>query len=155
MLLEAVAGPRAGALVSFNGKSFDASLLECRYLFHRLAWRGRDMPHVDVLHPARNSGNALHRSAPFGPGARAFPPSRNASADRRSLGEAVRRESAVPSSHSNGGSSAPGARAASPDSRFRVVASSCAAATARPLEAVLDHNRLDLRRSPRSPRGCA
>ena len=31
---------RAGALVSFNGKSFDAPLLETRYLFHRLEWTG-------------------------------------------------------------------------------------------------------------------
>jgi uncharacterized protein YprB with RNaseH-like and TPR domain len=55
MLLEAVAAElaRAGALVSFNGKSFDAPLLEGRYLFHRIEWRGREMPHVDVLHPAR------------------------------------------------------------------------------------------------------
>ena len=55
MLLEAVAAElgRAGALVSFNGKSFDAPLLEGRYLFHRLPWTGREMPHVDVLHPAR------------------------------------------------------------------------------------------------------
>ena len=54
-LLEAVAAElaRAGALVSFNGKSFDAPLLEGRYLFHRLAWRGRELPHVDLLHPAR------------------------------------------------------------------------------------------------------
>jgi uncharacterized protein YprB with RNaseH-like and TPR domain len=54
-LLEAVAAElaRAGALVSFNGKSFDAPLLEGRYLFHRLAWRGREVPHIDVLHPAR------------------------------------------------------------------------------------------------------
>jgi uncharacterized protein YprB with RNaseH-like and TPR domain len=54
-LLDAVAAElaRAGALVSFNGKSFDAPLLEGRYLFHRIAWRGREMPHVDVLHPAR------------------------------------------------------------------------------------------------------
>ena len=54
-LLKAVAAElaRAGALVSFNGKSFDAPLLEGRYLFHRLGWRGREMPHVDVLHPAR------------------------------------------------------------------------------------------------------
>jgi uncharacterized protein YprB with RNaseH-like and TPR domain len=44
---------RAGALVSFNGKSFDAPVLETRYLFHRLAWNGRQLPHVDVLHPAR------------------------------------------------------------------------------------------------------
>jgi uncharacterized protein YprB with RNaseH-like and TPR domain len=43
----------AGALVSFNGKSFDAPVLETRYLFHRLDWVGAGMPHVDVLHPAR------------------------------------------------------------------------------------------------------
>lgn len=44
---------RAGALVSFNGKSFDAPLLETRFLFHRYPWDGRARPHVDVLHPAR------------------------------------------------------------------------------------------------------
>ena len=37
-MLDAVAAElaRAGALVSFNGKSFDAPVLETRYLFHRL-----------------------------------------------------------------------------------------------------------------------
>lgn len=44
---------RAGALVSFNGRSFDAPLLETRYLFHRLDWSSGRLPHVDVLHPAR------------------------------------------------------------------------------------------------------
>lgn len=44
---------RAGALVSFNGKSFDAPVLETRYLFHRLAWPGAQLPHIDVLHPSR------------------------------------------------------------------------------------------------------
>lgn len=44
---------RAGALVSFNGKSFDAPLIETRCLFHRLDWIGARMPHLDVLHPAR------------------------------------------------------------------------------------------------------
>jgi len=44
---------RAGALVSFNGKSFDAPVLETRYLFHRLDWIGSRLPHVDVLHPSR------------------------------------------------------------------------------------------------------
>ena len=44
---------RAGALVSFNGKSFDAPLLETRYLYHRLPWIGAGLPHLDVLHPAR------------------------------------------------------------------------------------------------------
>jgi uncharacterized protein YprB with RNaseH-like and TPR domain len=54
-LLAAVAAElgRAGALVSFNGKSFDAPLLETRFSFHRLAWTGGRLPHVDVLHPAR------------------------------------------------------------------------------------------------------
>lgn len=54
-MLETVAREleRAGALVSFNGKSFDAPLLETRYLFHRLDWIGADLPHIDVLHPAR------------------------------------------------------------------------------------------------------
>ncbi len=44
---------RAGALVSFNGKSFDAPVIETRYLFHRLASPCAAIPHVDVLHPAR------------------------------------------------------------------------------------------------------
>jgi len=42
-----------GALVSFNGKSFDAPVLETRYSFHRLEWIGASLPHIDVLHPAR------------------------------------------------------------------------------------------------------
>src|SRR5215471_758080 len=54
-LLESLADElsRAGTLVSFNGKSFDAPLLETRYLFHRIEWPGAELPHVDVLHPAR------------------------------------------------------------------------------------------------------
>lgn len=44
---------RAGALVSFNGKSFDAPVLETRYAFHRMDWAGARLPHIDVLHPAR------------------------------------------------------------------------------------------------------
>jgi uncharacterized protein YprB with RNaseH-like and TPR domain len=43
----------AGALVSFNGKSFDAPVLETRYLFHRLGWFAGEKPHLDLLHPAR------------------------------------------------------------------------------------------------------
>lgn len=49
---------RAGALVSFNGRSFDAPLLETRYAFHRLAWPGEEKPHLDVLHPARRFWSA-------------------------------------------------------------------------------------------------
>ncbi len=43
----------AGALVTFNGKSFDAPVIETRYLFHRLTSPCTQLPHVDVLHPAR------------------------------------------------------------------------------------------------------
>lgn len=54
-LLAAVATElgRAGSIVSFNGKSFDAPVLETRYLFHRLQWPGEQLPHLDVLHPSR------------------------------------------------------------------------------------------------------
>jgi uncharacterized protein YprB with RNaseH-like and TPR domain len=44
---------QAGALVTFNGKSFDAPVIETRYLFHRLSSPCSQIPHVDVLHPAR------------------------------------------------------------------------------------------------------
>ncbi len=44
---------RAGALVSFNGKSFDAPVLETRYLYHRLEWMGGGLPHLDMLPVAR------------------------------------------------------------------------------------------------------
>jgi hypothetical protein len=44
---------RAGALVSFNGKSFDRPLIESRYLYHRLSWTGSALPHLDMLHVAR------------------------------------------------------------------------------------------------------
>jgi uncharacterized protein YprB with RNaseH-like and TPR domain len=43
----------AGALVSFNGKSFDAPVLETRYLYHRLEWAAARLPHLDALHSAR------------------------------------------------------------------------------------------------------
>jgi uncharacterized protein YprB with RNaseH-like and TPR domain len=43
----------AGALVSFNGKSFDGPMLDSRYSFHRLEPVCTTVPHIDVLHPAR------------------------------------------------------------------------------------------------------
>ena len=64
-LLTAVAAElaRAGALVSFNGKSFDAPLLETRYLYHRLEWTPRALPHVDMLHVARRFWKPVVASA--------------------------------------------------------------------------------------------
>jgi hypothetical protein len=49
--------------VSFNGKSFDAPVLETRYLFHRLEWPGARLPHVDLLHPARRFWGAPRESS--------------------------------------------------------------------------------------------
>jgi uncharacterized protein len=54
-MLQEIAGDlsRCSTLVSFNGKSFDAPVIETRYLYHRLEWAGGAMPHFDVLHQAR------------------------------------------------------------------------------------------------------
>ncbi|MCU1385672.1 MAG: hypothetical protein JWL71_4369 [Acidobacteria bacterium] len=165
-LLEAVAAElaRAGALVSFNGKSFDAPLLEGRYLFHRIPWRGREMPHIDVLHPARRfwrpgggsstrlrddradgssaasrDGDALLTQAfmpapePLRPafGAQPFRAARTESAcslqalEKQIIG--LRRQGDVPGFEI-------------PARYFQFVRSGDAA----PLEAILEHNRLDL-----------
>ncbi len=42
-----------GSLVSFNGRSFDVPLIETRYLLHRLSFPLGELPHLDMLHPAR------------------------------------------------------------------------------------------------------
>jgi uncharacterized protein YprB with RNaseH-like and TPR domain len=44
---------RASTFVTFNGKSFDAPVLETRYLYHRLESPCVRLAHVDMLHPAR------------------------------------------------------------------------------------------------------
>jgi len=50
----------AGSLVSFNGRSFDAPLLENRYLLHRLEWSAAGLAHLDVLHSARRFWGRRH-----------------------------------------------------------------------------------------------
>jgi uncharacterized protein len=40
-------------LVTFNGRTFDVPLIETRYLLHRLAFPLAEIPHLDMLHPAR------------------------------------------------------------------------------------------------------
>ena len=54
-LLEDVAAlvHAAGVLVTYNGKTFDAPLIDTRFLFHRLAAPCTGRTHVDLLHPAR------------------------------------------------------------------------------------------------------
>jgi uncharacterized protein YprB with RNaseH-like and TPR domain len=54
-LLEAVAEVAAatGTVVTYNGKSFDLPVLETRYAMNRMATPFGDLPHIDMLHPAR------------------------------------------------------------------------------------------------------
>ncbi len=43
----------AGALVSYNGKSFDVPVLETRYVLSRMRPAFKTLPHLDLLHPNR------------------------------------------------------------------------------------------------------
>jgi uncharacterized protein len=109
---------RAGSLVSFNGKSFDAPVLDTRYLFHRLEWPGAELPHVDALHVSRR----FWRQA-AGDG-------RRESCSLIALEEEIlgaRRKDDVPGFEI-------------PARYFQFIRSG----DARPLAAVFEHNRLDL-----------
>jgi uncharacterized protein YprB with RNaseH-like and TPR domain len=111
----------AGALVSFNGKSFDAPLLETRYQYHRLAWAGGRLPHIDVLHPSRR----FWRDGPDLMGFTATSSCSLAALELQVLG--ARRSGDV-------------AGFEIPVRYFQFVRSG----DARPIAAVLEHNRLDL-----------
>ncbi len=54
-LLAAVAEFFDGAdlIVTYNGKTFDVPVMETRWMFHRLAMPLDGVPHFDMLHPAR------------------------------------------------------------------------------------------------------
>jgi uncharacterized protein len=54
-LLEALAAEAgaADAVVTFNGKSFDLPLMETRFVLHRMETPFAGLPHLDMLHPAR------------------------------------------------------------------------------------------------------
>jgi uncharacterized protein YprB with RNaseH-like and TPR domain len=111
---------RAGALVTFNGRSFDAPLLETRYLYHRLDWTVARLPHIDVLHSARRFWGATPREMGNDGGSCSL-----VALEQQVLG--MRRLGDVP------GFEMPGRY-------FQFVRSG----DARPLAAVLEHNRLDL-----------
>ena len=121
---------RAGTLVSFNGKSFDAPVLETRYLFHRLEWIGGTLPHLDMLHPARRLWGSIgrlseHVGRPFQGRQDDCAPCSLLMLEQQILG--VRRVGDVPGFEI-------------PARYFRFVRSG----DARPLVAVLEHNRRDL-----------
>jgi uncharacterized protein len=110
----------AGVLVTYNGKTFDAPLIDTRFVFHRLPSPCSLLAHIDVLYPARR----LWRTAADCPvdGAASC---RLSLMERSILGHV--REDDVPGSEI-------------PSRYFHFVRSG----DPRALDGVLEHNRLDL-----------
>jgi uncharacterized protein YprB with RNaseH-like and TPR domain len=125
-LLEAVGdlARSAGTVVTYNGKSFDLPLIETRFLLHRMRTPFADLPHVDMLHPAR----------------RLWREPMDATSENDHAADGGCRLSRLEQSlcgHEREGD-VPGFEI--PARYFRFVRSG----DPRPLEAVLEHNRLDL-----------
>jgi hypothetical protein len=124
----------AGALATYNGKTFDLPLIETRFLLHRMPTPFDGMPHIDMLHQARR----LWRSVDIrGPGSAEEV---WASADPANIRQTTCRLAAVEEAvlgHVREGD-VPGFEI--PSRYFRYVRSG----DPRPLEAVFEHNRLDL-----------
>jgi uncharacterized protein YprB with RNaseH-like and TPR domain len=108
-----------GAVVTYNGKTFDLPLIETRFLLHRMPTPFTAMPHVDMLHPARR----LWRSEEQGAAGESS--CKLTVLERTLFGH--EREGDVPGFEI-------------PARYFNYVRSG----DARPLEAVLEHNRQDL-----------
>lgn len=119
-LLEGVAeaADAASGVVTYNGKSFDLPLIETRFLFHRMETPFACVPHVDMLHPARR----LWRPA--------LDDAASAACSLTTVEETLL-------GHVRDGD-VPGFEI--PSRYFHYVRTS----DARPLHAVLEHNRLDL-----------
>ena len=126
-LLEDVADTMgaSGALVTYNGKTFDLPLIDTRFLFHRMRASHNSLPHLDMLHPVRRlwRPQGLPHS-PMGAGERAAP-CRLTLVEQSVLG------------HVRGGD-VPGFKI--PSCYFHYVRTG----DARPLVGVMEHNRLDL-----------
>ena len=112
-----------GTLCTYNGRSFDAPLIETRFMFHRLPCPLDGMPHLDMLHAARR----LWRQRPLASGT---PDPDDSSCSLSIL------EKHIAGLHRVG--DVPGYEI--PSRFFNFVRNG----NARPLEAVLEHNRLDL-----------
>ncbi|HEX6213294.1 MAG TPA: ribonuclease H-like domain-containing protein [Vicinamibacterales bacterium] len=112
-----------GAICTYNGRTFDVPLIETRFMFHRVPCPLDGVPHLDMLHAARR----LWRQRPLTSG--------TPDPDDSSCSLAVL-EKHIAGLHRIG--DVPGYEI--PSRFFRFVRDG----DARPLEAVLEHNRLDL-----------
>jgi uncharacterized protein YprB with RNaseH-like and TPR domain len=112
-----------GALCTYNGRTFDVPLIETRFMFHRVPCPLDGVPHLDMLHAARR----LWRQRPLTMGT---PDPDDASCSLAVL------ERHIAGVHRVG--DVPGYEI--PSRFFKFVRTG----DARPLEAVLEHNRLDL-----------
>ncbi|MBM3820781.1 MAG: hypothetical protein FJW14_17440 [Acidimicrobiia bacterium] len=121
-LLEGVAEVAGGAtgVVTYNGKSFDLPLIETRFLYHRMETPFAGVAHVDMLHPARRLWRGDDVRLPADATS-----CRLTTLEQTLLGHV--REGDVPGFEI-------------PARYFHYVRTS----DARPLHAVLEHNRLDL-----------
>ncbi len=111
-----------GTVCTYNGRTFDVPLIETRFMYHRLACPLDGVPHLDMLHAARR----LWRQRPVGAG----PDPDDASCSLSVL------EKHISGLHRIG--DVPGYEI--PSRFFKFVRNGDAG----PLEAVLEHNRLDL-----------
>jgi tetratricopeptide (TPR) repeat protein len=112
-------------LVTYNGKTFDVPVMETRWLFHRMEMPLEGVRHFDMLHPARRLWRPSARPAPPASHLEDDAGCRLSTLERTLCG--VHRVGDVP------GIEIPGRY-------FQFVRTGNAA----PLEAVLEHNRIDL-----------
>jgi uncharacterized protein len=131
----------AGAVVTYNGKTFDLPLIETRFLLYRMSTPFAGMPHVDMVHPARRlwKRDEDHAGEGWRSDKEATPPGRIAwrpdGGDGGGCKLSVLEEGLC--GHVRDGD-VPGFEI--PARYFQYVRSG----DSRPLDAVLEHNRLDL-----------
>src|SRR3954468_13184030 len=109
-----------GLIVTYNGKSFDVPVMETRWLFHRLRMPLADVPHFDMVHSARRLWRTRSSSGDADDSGCRLSTLEHTLFDVTRVGDVGGFE--IPSRF------------------FRFLRSG----DARPLEAVLEHNRIDL-----------
>jgi hypothetical protein len=121
-LLAAVAAfvGEADLIVTYNGKTFDIPVMETRWSFHRMAMPLDGVPHFDMLHPARRLWSSRTAASSYGDKGCRLTTLERALFEFRRAGDVPGLE--IPSRF------------------FRFLRTG----DPRPLEPVLEHNRLDL-----------